>query len=79
MAVNVLKIVDREWELGPLREAEEMERLEDLLQLKGPLRELNEVLCEKIRKGGIDSKDPKLIAHLIKTTMGRISINNPKY
>ncbi len=79
VAINVLKIVEREIELGPGLEAQEHERLCRLLNHEGTLNELTKELCHKLRDGNIDNKDPAFADHLKKTAMGRLSIDNPKY
>lgn len=79
VAVNVLKIVEREIELGPSLEAEENRRLSELLQSDGSVKELNKTLCNRLRDGKINMRDPKLLDHLKQTIMGRLSIDNPKY
>ena len=79
VAVNVLAIIERELELGPRLEAEELERLRRILGAKGATAELNRTLCQNIRDGGLDYLDPQLLDHLRKTAVGRLSIDNPKY
>jgi 3-methyladenine DNA glycosylase AlkD len=79
VAVNVLKIIERELELGPELDAEEHERLRRLLDQEGTLKELNSLLCQKLRDGSIDYKNEALVDHFRKTTMGRLSIDNPRY
>ncbi len=79
VAVNVLKIVERELESGPDLEAQEHDRLCRLLNQEGTLKELTGELCRRLREGDIDYKNPILIDHLRKTAMGRLSIDNPKY
>ena len=79
VAINVLKIIERELELGPGLGAEEHQRLKKLLNRDGSLKDLNKDLCLKIQEGKIDYNNPDLIDHLKKTTLGRLSIDNPKY
>ncbi len=79
VAVNVLKIVERELELGPDLEDQERDRLRRLLNQEGTLKELTAELCQRLREGDIDYNDPTMIDHLKKTAMGRLSIDNPKY
>ena len=43
------------------------------------LERVNAALCQQIRDGKIDYKDHYLIEHLRKTTMDKLSINNPGY
>ena len=79
IAVNVLKIVERELEYGPMLDAEEKERLCHLLDQDGDLEELNANLCEKLRDGSIDYTNDALIDHLRRSTLGKLSIDNPEY
>lgn len=79
VAINTLGIVKREIELGGGLDAEEYKRLSRLLNQKGHLDELNSLLCQKIRDGTIDYRDPDLIDHMKKTTLGKMSIDNPDY
>ncbi|MBU2647985.1 hypothetical protein KKI24_24985 [bacterium] len=79
VAVNVLKTVARELQLGPELAIGEKERLSAILGLDGSLRVLNTELCRRIREKGLDPQDPRLISHLHQTVMGRLSIDNPRY
>ena len=79
VAVNTLGIIRRELELGPGLEAEEHQRLRQILGRDGGLDELNAELFRRIRDGSIDYQDQNLISHLYRTTMGRLSIDNPRY
>lgn len=79
IAINVLKIVERELEYGPILDAEEHERLCRLLDQDGNLEDLNANLCQKLRDGSIDYTNDALIEHLRRTTMGKLSIDNPEY
>ncbi len=79
VAVNVLKIVERELDSGQALENAEKQRIADIVNVSGSLREQNEVLCKMLREGDIDPQNPELIDHLRKTVMGRLSIDNPKY
>lgn len=79
VAVNSLKIVERELEQsGPTLTAER-ERLEALLGERGSLEALNTSLVERIRRGDFDKDDSALLEHLRKTTLDRIAIDNPRY
>jgi len=79
VAVNVLGILRREMEHGPRLDAEELERLKGLLDRVGTLEELNAELCEKIRAGDLDHRNQDLMEHLLRTTMGKVSIDQPNY
>lgn len=79
IAINVLKIVERELELGPKLNAEEHERLRQLLGQDGSLEELNAALCQRLREGNIDYENDALIEYLRQTVLGKLSIDNPGY
>ena len=79
VAGNVLDILARELELVPLFNRAETARLESLLGETGTLKELNRKLCDKIATGEMDLSDEKLKIHLIKTTMGKLAIDQPRY
>jgi len=79
VAVNVLGIVRREMEHAPRLDAEELERLKGLLYREGTLEELNAELCEMIRAGDLDHRNQDLMEHLFRTTMGKVSIDQPNY
>jgi len=79
IAINILKIIERELEHGPGLDAEEHERLRRLLERDGSLAELNSELCQRIRSGAIDIADEDLVRHLRQTTLGKLSIDNPEY
>jgi len=79
VAINTLGIVKREMELGNDLSTEEHKRLSRLLKQDGHPDELNSLLCRKIRDGSIDYSNTDLINHLKKTTLGKLSIDNPEY
>lgn len=79
VAVNVLSIVRREMKDGPALDAEELGRLKALLGREGTLGELNAELCDRIRQGDLDQRHPELMEHLFRTTMGKVSIDQPNY
>ncbi len=79
VAVNVLRIVERELEQGAGLDAAEHERLEALLGFEGGLGELNARLVEAIRSGDLDVDTPGLAEHLRATVLGRVGIDNPRY
>ena len=79
VAGNVLDILVRELELAPGFNRAETARLESLLGETGTLRGLNRKLCDKIATGEMDLSDEKLKIHLIKTTMGKLAIDQPRY
>jgi hypothetical protein len=79
VAVNVLNTVRRELELGPGLDAEEHGRLENLIGREGSLDELNAELCRRIRFGEMDHGNRELMEHLLLTTMGKVSVDQPSY
>ena len=79
VAGNVLDILARELELAPTFNKAEQARLESLLGESGDLLTLNRILCEKIAAGEMDLSDEKLKTHLIKVTMGKLAIDQPRY
>jgi len=79
IALNVLGIVKRELELGPDFLTGEQDRLRGILGQDGSAEDLNTLLCKKIRDGSINYQDGALIDHLRRTTLGKMSIDNPKY
>ena len=79
VAVNVLRIVERELAQGADLDAAEHARLEALLGFEGGLGELNTRLVEAIRAGDLDVDTPGLVEHLRATVMGRVGVDNPRY
>jgi hypothetical protein len=79
VAANALRIVERELDLAPDLDTAERKRLMDLLGADGPLADLNLDISERIRSGAISIDDPDLLDHLKRTTLGKASIDNPKY
>jgi hypothetical protein len=79
IAVNMLKIVERELTFGPNLENEEQERLRVLLGREGTLEELNADLCEKLKSGEMDYRNSELVEHLRLSALGKLSIDNPDY
>lgn len=79
VAANALGIVSRELALAPDANHEEMVRLEALLGKSGTLEDLNRELCRQIREGEIATDTEEMKDHLWKTTMTKLSIDQPKY
>lgn len=79
VAGNVLDILVREATLAPGFQKAETARLEGLLGTQGKLEDLNRHLCDKIALGELDLATPGLQQHLIKTTMGKLAIDQPNY
>lgn len=83
VAGNVLDILARELALAPGFQKAETRRLKDLLDVapeaQSDLRDLNRKLCDKIASGEMDLSTPGLRDHLIKISMGKLAIDQPKY
>ncbi|MCP4752384.1 MAG: hypothetical protein GY866_15935 [Proteobacteria bacterium] len=79
IAINMLKTVERELELSPELDSQELLRLQGLLGKEGSLEELNSELCRKIREESLDYQSDDLIEHLRLTALGKLSIDNPGY
>lgn len=79
VAKNSLNIILRQLRLERENSSKEKKRLEEILKIDGDLIELNRILCEKINNDEINIKDNNLIDHLYKTTMEKLSIDQPNY
>ena len=79
VAKNSLNIILRQLRLEDQNNSKEKKRLEEILKIDGDLIELNRILCEKINNEEINIKDNNLIDHLYKTTMEKLSIDQPNY
>jgi len=79
VAVNVLKIVERELANGLTLAVEEKARLVELLGHDGDLDTLANELTEAIRAGRMDVRTSGLTEHLRSTTMAKLAIDNPRY
>jgi hypothetical protein len=79
VVANALGIAQRELEMGPSLADEERARLVGLLGSEGDLTTLNARLSEAIRQDAIAPDDPDLLAHLIKTTVAKLEIDQPAY
>ena len=79
VAKNSLNIILRQLSLEKENNSKERKRLAEILKIDGDLKELNKILCEKINNDEINIKDNDLIDHLYKTTMEKLSIDQPNY
>ena len=79
VAKNSLNIVLRQLKLEEVNNSNEMKRLKEILKIEGNLKDLNQILCEKINNEEIDINNDDLIDHLYKTTMEKLSIDQPNY
>jgi hypothetical protein len=88
VAVNVLRIIEREIELGETHAQAEWARLNMLLggeplpptlhELQAALQTRNTALCAAIRAGQYD-EHLALFEHLKATTLEQLAVANPKY
>jgi hypothetical protein len=88
VAINVLRIVEREMALSTSHERAAWERLDALLGVKkqpdsregweAGLAHRNAALCASIRSGNHDT-DQALFEHLMATTREQLEVANPKY
>ena len=79
VARNSLQIIQREINLINGYEEKEIIRLEKLLNEKGDIKYLNKILCKRITDKELDRDDNELKDHLIRTTMAKLSIDQPNY
>jgi len=79
VAKNSLNIVLRQLKLEEENNSKEEKRLKEILKIEGNLKDLNQILCEKINNEEIDINNDELVDHLYKTTMEKLSIDQPNY
>ena len=79
VAKNSLNIVLRQLRLEEENNSKEKKRLKEILKIEGNLKDLNQILCEKINNEEIDINNDELVDHLYKTTMEKLSIDQPNY
>ena len=79
VAKNSLNIVLRQLKLEEENNSNEKKRLKEILKIEGNLKDLNQILCEKINNEEIDINNDELVDHLYKTTMEKLSIDQPNY
>ena len=79
VAKNSLNIVLRQLKLEEENNSKEKKRLKEILKIEGDLKDLNQILCEKINNEEIDINNDELVDHLYKTTMEKLSIDQPNY
>ncbi len=79
VAKNSLQIILRQLKLEEKNNRFEKNRLKEILKIDKDLNELNKILCQKIDTEEIDINDNDLIDHLFKTTMEKLSIDQPNY
>jgi hypothetical protein len=82
VAVNALRIVRREMDLGPELDAARRAGLRELLgdgPGDGALRDLEVELARRIRDGTLDDRRPELVAYLRATLRLQLDIVHPGY
>jgi len=80
VAVNALAIAERELVAGPAAAGDERSRLMSLLEAEGgDLDDLNRELCARIAGGRMGMETPGLVAHLERTTLDKVAIDQPRY
>jgi hypothetical protein len=79
VAKNSLQIILRQLKLEEKNNRFEKNRLKEILKIDKDLNELNKILCQKIDTEEIDINNNDLIDHLFKTTLEKLSIDQPNY
>lgn len=79
VAANLLRILQREFALGPAAQEREQRRLSELLLANGSTEILNALLCQRIRQRELNYGDCRLLDHLDATTLDLLAIDNPDY
>ena len=79
VAVNVLRIVEREWELGPAQRARQLALLGGLLGHEDEPAALWAELAAAIRAGGLDGRRDEVVSVLREITAQKLEIANPGY
>ena len=79
VAKNSLQIILRQLKLEEKNNRFEKNRLKEILKIDKDLNELNKILCQKIDTEEININDNDLIDNLFKTTMEKLSIDQPNY
>lgn len=79
VALNILKLVERELAQSASFSQLERESLQRLLGKEGGLPELNDELVARINQGEFDREHTELMAHFLRTVTAKIAIDNPEY
>ena len=79
VSINALDLVARQLSLAQASDAAETARLEEFLDKKGSLGELNRLLAGRIAEGEVDMQTPGLASHLWQTTMDKLAVDQPSY
>jgi hypothetical protein len=79
VAANVLRVLRREWELGPEQTERQRALLAGLLGHDGEPEELWAELARAIRAGELDDRRAGVVAVLREITAQKLAIANPGY
>ena len=79
VCANATEIAQRQLELAPAEEADELGRLQALLQIDGDLATLNRELAKRIKEGAVTLATPGLSEHLWATTLAKLAVDQPTY
>jgi hypothetical protein len=79
VAINVLKILERETALGGSFSSDEQQGLRAHLGIDAGVMELNAALCDRIQAGREDPRWDELVALLKRITLGKLAIDNPAF
>ena len=83
VSINALDLVTRQLALEQGSDIAEAARLTELLGVPADetrsLTELNRALADRIAKGKTDLQTPGLAAHLWRTTMDKLAVDQPNY
>jgi len=79
VAANALGIVERELALWPRARAEAEQRLKAILHRDGDFDVLSVALAEAIGEGRVDAQDPEVFAHMKRTALDMLAVDQPRY
>jgi len=79
VALNLVRILERELRRGPADDSAELGRLQALLGMQGGLYQLNEELCRRIRDREFGMADTALLQHLDELAYATLAVDNPSY
>jgi Domain of unknown function (DUF6285) len=79
VAVNVLRVVGREWDLGPAQRESQRALLGGLLGREGEPSDLWAELARAVREGALDGRRAEVVAVLREITAQKLAIASPGY
>ncbi|MEZ5946975.1 MAG: DUF6285 domain-containing protein [Hyphomonas sp.] len=79
VAANAVALVQREAALAGRISASEVDRLAGLLGRQGALEDLNRSLCEQIECQAASLDQDRLIGHLIRSAIDKMTVDQPSY